>query len=212
VIPQQFTGTWRRVSIAVGDGAPDEPCAVFWLQAREAFSDLRLPLRPGVEPVAFSGQTTYDPPALTWHHRLDLGAPGTPDVGVVEWRDDDLVERGRAVIDGVEVAYEEVWRRVRHDRPSPILVLECEPESGGAGCRGSLVQVGTHAIVMTATNNALTVRHDVYEEGEGWVTAGGLGDAALPPVPTPDRGWRAGQRVELPGFGSWLVCELDESA
>jgi hypothetical protein len=206
VIPQQFTGVWRRVSIALGDDAPDEPCDVYWLQAGEAFSDLRLPRRPGVEPDAFSGHTTFDPPALTWHHRLDLTAGHEPDVGVVERRGADLIERGRAVVNGADVPYEEVWRRVPHDGPCAMLVLVGDPET--AGCEGSIVRVGTHAIVMATTGDGLSVRHDVSSGGR-WVAAGRLGDGALPAVPVADPTWRPGQRVELPGFGEWLVCESE---
>jgi hypothetical protein len=206
VIPPQFTGVWRRVSIAVGDDAPDEPCDVFWLQAREAFSDLRVPRRPGVEPAAFSGHTTFDPPALTWHHRLDLTEFREPDVGVVEWRGADLVERGRTVVNGADVPYEEVWRRDPHHGPPAILVLVGDP--GTTGRHGSIVRVGSHAIVMATTDEGLTVRHHVGLEGR-WVAAGGLGDGALPPVPVPAPSWRPGQRVELPGFGDWLVCEFE---
>jgi hypothetical protein len=194
------------VSIAVGDEAPDEPCDVFWLQAREAFSDLRLPRRPGVEPAAFSGHTTFDPPALTWHHRLDLNDAHDPDIGVVEWRGDDLIERGSTIIDGGGVPYEEVWRRVPHDGPPAILVLVGEP--GTPGCQGSIVGVGTHAIVMATTDQGLTARHDVNVDGR-WVAVGGVGDGALPPVPLPAPGWRPGQRVDVPGFGGWLVRELE---
>jgi hypothetical protein len=206
VIPHQFTGVWRQESIAVGDGAPDQPCDVFWLQAGQAFADLRLPRRAGVEPEAFSGHTTFDPPALTWHHHLDLTARHEPDVGVVEWRGADLIERGRTVVNGADVPYEEVWRRVPHDGPLAILVLVGEPAT--AGCHGSIVRVGAHAVVMATTGDALTVRHDVSSGGR-WVAAGSLGDGALPPVPVAAPNWRAGQRVELPGFGEWLVCEFE---
>ena len=206
MIPPQFTGVWRRVSIAVGDQPPDEPCDVFWLQAREAFSDLRLPRRPGVEPSAFSGHTTFDAPALTWHHRLDLTELHEPDVGVVEWRGPDLVERGRVVIDGADVPYEEVWRRVPHGGSPPILVLAADP--GTTRRHGSIVRVGNHAIVMVTNEEGLTVRHDVGSEGR-WVAAGALGDGALPRVPVGAPSWSAGQRVELPGFGEWLVCEFE---
>jgi hypothetical protein len=206
VIPHEFTGVWRRVSIAVGDDAPDEPCDVYWLQAGEAFSDLRLPRRPGVAPAAFSGHTTFDPPALTWHHRLDLTPCPEPDVGVMEWCGADLIERGRTAVNGADVPYEEVWRRVPHDDPLPILVLAREPET--ADRLGSIVRVGAHAVVMAMTGDGLTVRHDVSFAGQ-WVAAGGLGGGALPPVPVAAPSWQPGQRVELPGFGEWLVCESE---
>ena len=194
------------MSIAVGDEPPDEPCDVYWLQAREAFSDLRLPRRSGADPAAFSGHTTFEPPALTWHHRLDLTSSHEPDIWVVEWRGADLVERGRAVIDGVDVPYEEVWRRVPHDGSPPILVLAADP--GTTGRHGSIVRVGNHAIVMATNDKGLTVRHDVGSEGR-WMATGSLGEGALPRLPVAVPDWRAGQLVELPGFGDWLVCELE---
>jgi hypothetical protein len=206
VIPPELSGVWRRVSIAVGDGAPDEPCDVFWLQAREVFSDLRMPRRAGVQPVAFSGHATYDRPALTWHHHLDLTVVRDPDVGVVGWRGADLVERGQTVVDGADVPYEEVWRRVPHEGPLAILVLV--RESATDGWLGSIVRVGTHAIVMAMTDRDLTVRHHVSFEGR-WTAVGGFGDGALPPVLVPATDWRPGQRVELAGFGDWLVREFE---
>jgi HRI1 protein len=204
-IPDPFVGAWRRVSITLGDGPPDEPSDVVWLQARCRFADLRLPRRRGVEPVAFAGVTSWDAPALTWHHRLDLAA-SAPDVGVMEWRGDDLVERGAAYHGGELTTYEEVWRRAPGGEPSPILVLTRDDETGT--CRGALVRVGDHAIVMALTERGLAVRRERWVDA-AWQMVGGIGSAALPVVPEPEPGWGPGRLVDLPGSDGWCVCELE---
>jgi hypothetical protein len=207
VIPGEFTGVWRRISLAIGDAPPDEPCDVVWVQARGAYADLRIPRRAGVAPMAFAGETTWDAPRLTWAHHLDLDRSGA-DVGVVEWRDDDLVERG--LVDDSGVPYEEVWRRVSAVAPRPILALARHDRSGQAD--GAVVQVGDHAIVMlrtpASTGSTLAVRHDVSTNGD-WSCVGRLGHAPLPALPVAEPDWRPGDGVELPGFGEWRVRELE---
>jgi hypothetical protein len=214
-LPDGFVGAWRRVSIVLGSGAPHEPSDVLWLQARKAFADLRLPRGRGAEPVAFAGVTSWDPPALTWRHRLDL-APCAPDVGTVEWRGADLIERGAMFVDGELTTYEEVWRRDT-DARSPILVLTCDGEGGV--CFGTIVRVADDAIVMARTERGLAARRD-RRDGSTWRTVGCLGPRiALPAVPEARRDWEPGAPVRIapvpaatgvdattPG---WFVRELE---
>ena len=175
---------------------PDEPSDVLWLQARCGFADVRIPRRHGVDPVAFAGSTTWDEPALTWHHSLDL-APCAPDVGVVEWRGDDLVERGVMYLNGEPTTYEEVWRR-EPGGASPIMVLTRDRGHGNG--RSSLVRVGDHAIVMALTDHGLAARRDRRVDGT-WRVVGSIGSAALPAVPEPGPGWEPGPH--------WCVLELE---
>lgn len=178
-VPACFVGAWRRVSIALGDGAPQEPADVVWLQARRGFADVRIPRRAGIEPVAFAGITTWDSPALTWHHHLDLApGPAAADVGAVEWRDGDLVERGVLVVDGEPTTYEEVWRR--EPRPvAPVVVLSHNGADGR--CGGMLVRVGDDAIVVAGTDRGIAARWD-RREGARWWTVGSVGPASLLPA------------------------------
>ncbi len=117
MMPAVFVGAWERVSIALGDGAPHEPLSVVWVQGWSAYADLRLPLDRAAddEPIeCFAGHTTWEDPLLRWGHDLDLagGPAASTDVGSVEWDGDDLVERGTFAIDGADVPYVEVWRRL----------------------------------------------------------------------------------------------------
>jgi Protein HRI1 len=206
------------VSIALGGGAPHEPSDVLWLQARRGFADVRVPSRGGVEPAAFAGTTTWEPPALTWHHRLDFApatsvpAPEAPDVGAVEWRGGDLVERGTMLVDGVLTPYEEVWRR-EVGAVAPVVVLARGAPAGA--CAGILVQIGADAIVIAATDRGLAARRD-RRDGAHWWTVGSVGPATLlPAIPEVAAGWVPGATVDLePARGeqrrtSWCVVELE---
>ena len=112
-MPDRFVGAWVRISIALGEAPASEPAFVVWVQGRSAYADLRVPhTGDGVE--CFAGHTTWEPPHLRWSHDLDLagGPAAVTDVGHVDWVDGDLVESGTFVIDGREVPYVEVWRRL----------------------------------------------------------------------------------------------------
>jgi hypothetical protein len=205
VNPQPFAGAWRRVSIAFSGGAPDEPSDVLWLQARTFFADVRIPRRPRSEPAAFAGSTRWDPPTFTWDRRIDLDEPAT-DVATLEWSGGDLVERGEWTMDGSGTPYEEVWRRVPDATAGPILVLAREGDDDR--WTGAIVRVGAYAIVMTASPGGFAAE-SLERAGDSWSSVGRVGEMPLPAVPTPDPDWAPGQRVELPGSGSWRVCELE---
>ena len=73
-----FVGAWRRRSIAVPGGKPTEPCEAWWLQAGDAFVDVRVAL-PGNEnnglpyssTRAFAGRFDITGGELRWHVELD---------------------------------------------------------------------------------------------------------------------------------------------
>jgi Protein HRI1 len=204
MIPDEFVGAWRRVSIAIDDEPPQEDSDVVWLQARSGFADLRMPRADSVDPMAFAGVTTWEPPSLTWHHNISLEPPWT-DVGAVHWRGDDLVERGATTVDGEPATYEEVWRCVSNGRGVPMVVLTHDDDGGTID--STLVRVGDHALVMGSTPRGFTARRDELVDG-GWVTTAVLGSGMLPHVPVDRPDWRPGQLVELCGT-PWRVRELE---
>ena len=114
-IPEEMRGAWRRRSIAVDGGAPHETAHVLWLQAAEAFADLRVPYASTGETrvEAFGGTTHWDRPRLTWNHTVDWNAGYAGyDCGDIEWQGAAMVERGTFDDDGHTREYEEVWERV----------------------------------------------------------------------------------------------------
>ena len=77
-----FVGAWRRRSIAVPGGQPVEPCEAWWIQAGEAFVDVRVAL-PGHEdnglPYSstrvFAGRFEVVDGEARWHVDLDSDGP-----------------------------------------------------------------------------------------------------------------------------------------
>ena len=73
-----FVGAWRRRSIALPGGEPVEPCEAWWIQAGEAFVDVRIEL-PGCEDNglpysstrAFAGRFEIADGEARWHVELD---------------------------------------------------------------------------------------------------------------------------------------------
>jgi hypothetical protein len=77
-----FVGAWRRRSILVPGGEPTEPCEAWWIQAGEAFVDVRL-AAPGLEDNglpysstrAFAGRFEVADGEARWHVDLDSDGP-----------------------------------------------------------------------------------------------------------------------------------------
>jgi hypothetical protein len=80
--PPWFVGAWRRRSIVVPGGQPTEPCEAWWIQAGEAFVDVRV-AAPGMEDNglpysstrAFAGRFEIADGEVRWHVELDSGGP-----------------------------------------------------------------------------------------------------------------------------------------
>ena len=200
-LASEFVGAWRRRSIAVDGGAHSEPARVLWLQARDAFADLRIPLDPTGAYDAFAGVTTYAAPALTWHHTLDWnGGFAGYDCGVVEQRDGELVERGEFERDGAHHTYEEIWCRVDPGRHGVVITA----------AHAMVVRVGGHCLALRdrrRSGSEFDVRH-AEVEGDEWRDVAVLGDGAelpCPPVWCPDD-WIAGSAVVVDGT-PWRVAE-----
>lgn len=208
-IPERFRGAWQRVSLSLDGGPPAEPAVVIWLQADEAFADLRLPRNvrdTAHAPACFAGITTWDAPQLRWHHHLDLDRDGEPvpedeeaeagatgDVGLVSWEGGDLVERGTFVIGGRPVPYVEVWRRLPRCE-APIVALASDDGWG------RLVRAGDHAITVVDERAAGGDYRACYRTRgpDGWRVRLALGPAAAElPVPRPDV---LGVPARMPGW------------
>ena len=197
----QFVGAWKRRSIAIDGGVHREPARVLWLQAGDAFADLRVPLELNGETDAFAGITTFEPPALTWHHTLDWnGRLAGYDCGVVECDGEEMVERGEFERDGCCHSYEEIWQRID---PGPIGIVLTSTHA-------MVVRVGRHCLAMRDRRRAggeFDVRH-AQMTGIEWSDVTVFGDGAeLPRAPVvlpPD--WSVGSDVVVDG-GHWRVAE-----
>jgi hypothetical protein len=217
VIPERFRGAWQRVSLSLDGGPPCEPAVVIWVQADEAFADVRLPrdvADPDNAPAGFAGATSWDPPYLRWSHHLDLDVhpgygdrgpdadliddghgdgPVTSDVGLVAWDGDDLVERGTFPIAGRDVPYVEVWRRLPRSE-APIVALASD--DGWS----RLVRAGDHAITVVDERPAGGAFRACYRTRSpaGWRVELALGPGAADlPVPRPDV---LGVPARMPGW------------
>jgi len=203
----EFVGAWARRSIAIDDGPPSEPARVLWLQAGDAFADLRVPLAPG-RPAnsfdgvdAFAGVTTYDAPALTWHHTIDWrGTFAGYDCGVVEHDGNTLIERGEFRGDDGAHTYVEVWERV--DDGAEGLVLTTDDAVA--------VRAGSYFLALhdrRTSGGRFGVRHAQLVD-DAWTDVDVLGDGAqLPDATSAVRAARSGlPAVDLAGR-TWHVAE-----
>jgi hypothetical protein len=205
VIPDEFTGGWVRVTIALGDAPPHEDMLVWWLQAASRHADLRTPLNGDGERVAFAGTTVWDQPSLSWLPALELVPSGFPDTGVVAWDGTDLLESGTTVVDGAPVPYVERWRRLP-DTATPLLALS---RPGGR-----LVRTGNLALSMVDARPAGGEFHAVawrLDTG-GWTVDHAWPSEVQAPPPPPDPGLEAGTSVVLQDRLKWFVDESQEMA
>lgn len=92
----------------------DADTLVWWMQAGETHVDLRLPPDLDATPPSrarcegFAGRTVVRNGTATWHREVNLQGPvAKPDVGVLTWDGDDLIE------DAPDGSYREVWVRER---------------------------------------------------------------------------------------------------
>ncbi|MFZ4519020.1 MAG: hypothetical protein ACOYOP_11565 [Microthrixaceae bacterium] len=179
MVPEEFVGVWRRVSLQVGDEPPDEPHDVWWLQTASCFADLRTVRGTGGSEVveAFAGTTSWSPPALSWAHELDWhGGFATTDTGTVEWLaggpQPAFLERGEFGGPG-GTRYEEHWELV--PSPGPVTALRGHRYDVTA----LYVAIGDHSLLMAAAGERFAVRLGLpgartLELGDGTLLAGTL--------------------------------------
>jgi len=140
-VPPELRGGWLRRSIAVGGGPAQETATVWWLQASTRFADLRVPLAQDGRAQSFAGATTWEPPALTWEHELDLEGLADSDTGRVHFDGELLVEEGEWAGDSGPRGYVEVWE------PMPGTTGTSFALTRGAA-PGRLVRTGTRALTL----------------------------------------------------------------
>ena len=98
-----FVGAWRRRSITVPGGEPTEPCEAWWIQAGDAFVDVRVAV-PGKQvnglpyssTRAFAGRFEIAEGEVRWHVELDTDGPvprtdRAPAAGLFVAEDDPLL-------------------------------------------------------------------------------------------------------------------------
>ena len=138
---ESVQGLWVRQYLEV-DGDVDKTTQVNWMQAGHTHIDLRLapaflelPAVPLYQQAsgalleiaaatAFAGVTNIDDCQCTWTRQINYQGPlFEPDVGVLSWSGDTLIEKG------VHSAYEEGWAKMT-EVPGRDLIL-CDE----SGCR-----------------------------------------------------------------------------
>jgi hypothetical protein len=200
------------VSIALGDGPPIERQNVFWLQAASGFADLRLPIdeASGAGTSCFAGVTSFDDDGgaahLQWAHDVSLEPVLSGDEGYVEWRDDDLVERGVFAIDGALAPYEELWRR-EPASDAELLVLRAAADASKVTARW--VRVGDHSLVIAdrrAGGGDFTASYRRREADGCWTDVLALGKVPIDFDPPEASGLSVGEVVEIGGL-TWHVDE-----
>lgn len=194
-VPEEMRGVWRRRSIAVDGGSPQEPAFVLWLQASEAFADLRVPVADAGRVEAFAGVTRWKRPRLTWHHTIDWnGGFADYDCGEVAWLGDALVESGTFDDGGRTHSYEEVWDRV--DAADQYFALVSETAIA--------VQVGTYSLVMRdgrGSASTFDVRAAHWSAEYGWCDIQVFGAGAELPLATEaldQSDWRLTESTPMP--------------
>jgi hypothetical protein len=132
-----YVGAWRRRSIVVPGGEATEPCEAWWIQAADAFVDVRVTL-PGIEhnglpyssTRAFAGWFEIADGEARWHVEIDSD-------GVVPRTD-------RAAATGLYISLDD-----------PALMIEDAP---GRFREEWVQQAGIDDVEVVRHNNLIAVR------------------------------------------------------
>jgi hypothetical protein len=176
-VPLQLVGAWRRSGLLLDGVRQVDYCDVIWLQTPEWFADIRLLIDPSVRvptdgvpdfffhQLAFAGVTGWDPPVVTWSHRLDSRPESAGDASPVTWEDGVMIERGRVPVGGGRHAvFAEEWLRMTDDD----VVWWC-----GHGDTEARVEVGHFAVEIKDSRphgGFLATRYSKI--GSEWVEVG----------------------------------------
>src|ERR1700722_5083193 len=126
-LPIELVGAWRRSGLILDGVRKVDYCDVIWLQTPTWFVDIRLLIDPTVTPpteglpgffykeFCFAGVTSWDPPQITWDHKIDSSLQPSVDSNPLIWEDGVVFECGTATVDGEPVPFIEEWLRMTDD-------------------------------------------------------------------------------------------------
>ena len=127
-VPRDYIGVWKRSLLTTGSCIRDTSTTVCWLQTKELFADLRIPVPEPAQGCSslqectgeqllqlalqqgFAGVTTVSGDICTWHRELDFQPKsGPPDVSKMAFASHDLLREDDP---SGENKYHEDWLRV----------------------------------------------------------------------------------------------------
>jgi hypothetical protein len=178
-VPADLVGAWRRSGLLLNGTRVVDYCDVIWLQTPEWFVDIRLLIDPGVvvpgggvpdffyAEFAFAGVASFDPPILTWDHRIDSSLEPAVDANPISWEDGVVFERGNATIGDTPCTYLEEWLKMTDDG------VTWAADVDGSHAR---IEVGRFAVDIAdgrASGGAFSATR--YEQpGDGWTAVGSV--------------------------------------
>jgi hypothetical protein len=179
-VPIDLVGAWRRSGLIWRDRRVVDYCDVVWLQTPEWFVDIRILMAPDAVPSdakvppffyrdrCFAGVTTFDPPRITWEHRIDSNpAPSSgPDSSPLQWRNGVVFECGTSTVDDETHLFIEEWLRMTDD------TVKWSAEIDGSSGR---IEAGEWAVEITderPTGFFTATRYDLTDTG--WKEIGSI--------------------------------------
>lgn len=128
-VPQEYIGVWKRSLLTTGSGLRDASTTVYWLQTKELFADLRIPVpEPArgcsslqecsgeqllqlAQQQGFAGVSTVLGDICTWHRELDFQPKsGPPDIGKMAFASHEVLTEDDP---SGQNKYHEHWQRVQ---------------------------------------------------------------------------------------------------
>jgi Protein HRI1 len=171
-VPLELVGAWRRSGLIFDGLRRVDYCDVMWLQTPDWFVDIRLLIDRAVPVVdegvpaffykefAFAGVTTWEPPQITWNHKIDSNLEPAVDSNPLTWKDGVVFETGKVTMNGREIPFIEEWLRTTDDTVR---------YSAEVGEREARIEVGRWAVEIKDERPAGKFKATRYEaDGTGW--------------------------------------------
>jgi hypothetical protein len=178
-LPIELVGAWRRSGLMFDGARHVDYCDVIWLQTPDWFVDIRLLIDRSVtlptggipgffyKEFCFAGITGWDPPRITWDHRIDSNLNPSVDSNPLTFEDGVAFERGLVTVDGREAPFIEEWLRMTDDD------VKYSVETGDREAR---IEVGRFAVEIKderPSGKFLATRYHADESG-GWQVFGSV--------------------------------------